>query len=516
MFKRLSIKASVFAAFGCLIVLLLATAALGQYGTRAGRSALKQTYSVQMTAAIALGDFKYNLAIARVTIDRGILSPVAPGSPESKVLLKKVRDYMSTAQSAYQRFLALPKTPDEQRLADAVSSDMDALVQSGINPTLQALEAGDTDKARDVTMNTTPKLSLALTQSSNKLNESLMSSGQSNYDDFLTRLNTVAIASALLLVVSAVFAVAAGLGVHRAIAVPLGKALAACRSIAHGDLSVKIDADRADEMGELMRGLAQMRDGLKDTVEEIVTSTASMAMATQEIAAGNRDLSRRTESQAAALEQTAASMEQMTATVKHNHESASVASDVAANAGNVARSGGELMVRVVQAMQQINAQSQQMASITSAIESIAFQTNILALNAAVEAARAGEQGRGFAVVATEVRTLAQRSAGAAKEIKALIDTATSQANDGAELVERAGATIREIVGSIEKVNGIIDSVTVASKEQADGIEQVSRAITQMDEVTQQNAALVEQTTAAAVSLEDQSRVLQQSASRFKV
>ncbi|KKB64985.1 membrane protein [Robbsia andropogonis] len=516
MLQQLSIKSRVFAAFGCLLVLLFAVAGTGQFATRSGSTALKQTYSVQTAAAIALGDFKYNLAITRVTIDRGLLRPLASGSDENRALVTKARAYLTTSKNAYARYQALPKSEEEQRLADAVNADFLKLLSEGIEPSLDGIASGDTASAQNITMNTTPNLALALTKSLTKLNDVLLQQGEQDYNAFQYLLHWVSLGSIGLLAVAVVIAIACGIGVQRAISVPLGQALQACRRIAGGDLSTPIDTRRGDEMGEMMRGLAEMRDGLRQTLQAMLSSSEAMATATQQIASGNADLSRRTESQAAALEQTAASMEELTATVKQNHANATEASDVAQQASAIARNGGGVMDQVVETMTAISAQSQQMASITSVIESIAFQTNILALNAAVEAARAGEQGRGFAVVASEVRTLAQRSANAAKEIKSLIDAANGRVEAGAGLVQTAGKTMAEIVASISRVHHIIDSVSLASREQTDGIQQVNQAVNQMDESTQQNAALVEQTAAAALSLADQSRVLQSSANRFRI
>jgi methyl-accepting chemotaxis protein len=513
MFSRYSIKTRISLAFGFLVVLLVVVAAFGQFGTRSGKAALHQTYAVQLASAVALGDTKYNLAIARVSMDRALLHPE---SPEARGLVEKSRGYLDTSKKAFARYLALPKEAGEQRLADAVSSSFETLLSGGIEPTLQALQAGDAATADKVTMTVMPNLSLALTKSTAELNDYLMRDGADNYERFQATLNMVSIASAVLLALAIAVAFGCATGLHRAISRPLAKVLDACSSIAKGDLSQRIESSGSDEMGQLIRGLAAMRDGLKETVSTVRASSESMATATQQIASGNGDLSRRTESQAAALEETAASMEELTATVKQNNASAGDASFLAGKATEVARTGGGMMNRVVATMSQISEQSTKMSTIIGTIEGIAFQTNILALNAAVEAARAGEQGRGFAVVATEVRTLAQRSANAAKEIKALIDDAVVSVNEGSGLVGSAGSTMKEIVESTQKVSDILTEVAAASKEQSDGIEQVNRAVIQMDEVTQQNAALVEQTTAAALSLAEQAKVLQGAASRFKM
>jgi methyl-accepting chemotaxis protein-1 (serine sensor receptor) len=513
MFSRLSIKIRIWATVGCLVALLLVIGVLSQFSTESGRTALRETYSVQLASAVAMGDSKYSLAIARVTMDRALLHPESPDLP---TLITKVHGYLNTSKQALARYLAQPHDAEEQRLADIVSANFDKLLNEGIEPALQALQRGDPKTADTITMKTMPDLSLALTKSTDQLNAYLLKRGADNYDGFQRMLKTMSIVSAAVMLLGIAIAALCALGLQKAISVPLNNAVRACSAISKGDLTHPIAADGHDEMGHLMRALSAMRDGLSGTVSSVRDGSASMVTATHEIAAGNADLSRRTESQAAALEQTAASMEQLTATVKQNNANASHASQLAKEASEIAASGGGVMDRVVGTMADIHDQSEKMSAIIGAIEGIAFQTNILALNAAVEAARAGEQGRGFAVVASEVRTLAQRSAAEAKEIKGLIHAAATRVGDGTGLVETAGTTMQQIVQSIRRVSDIMTEVAAASGEQSDGIEQVNRAVAQMDEVTQQNAALVEQTTAAALSLDEQAKALQLSVSRFRL
>ncbi len=262
--------------------------------------------------------------------------------------------------------------------------------------------------------------------------------------------------------------------------------------------------------------MKDMNEKLKGIVSEVRASTDSISTGTQQIATGNADLSQRTEEQASSLEETASSMEELTATVKQNAENARQANQLAAGASDVAMKGGAVVSQVVTTMSMINESSKKIVDIISVIDGIAFQTNILALNAAVEAARAGEQGRGFAVVATEVRTLAQRSAAAAKEIKSLIDDSVHKVEDGTRLVDQAGKTMDEVVNSVKRVTDIMAEISAASQEQSAGIEQVNQAVMQMDDVTQQNAALVEEAAAAAESLQEQSNNLVQVVAVFKM
>jgi methyl-accepting chemotaxis protein len=285
--------------------------------------------------------------------------------------------------------------------------------------------------------------------------------------------------------------------------------------IASGDLTQTVSL-RDSDSHSMMAAMQSMQGRLQRAIGEIRHSAEAIASATQQIAAGNNDLSQRTEQQAASLQETAASMEQLTATVKQNADNARQASGLANNASDIATKGNDVVSRVIGTMGEINESSRQIADIIGVIEGIAFQTNILALNAAVEAARAGEQGRGFAVVAGEVRSLAQRSATAAKEIKQLIGASVERVNNGSTLVEQAGATMGEILQAVRRVTDIMGEIAAASEEQSSGISQVGRAVTQMDEVTQQNAALVEQATAAAASLQNQAALLRESVNAFRV
>ena len=336
-------------------------------------------------------------------------------------------------------------------------------------------------------------------------------------DEFSAEMRTLRNGYALMGLVM-VFCISGALFVfiRRVVSVPLGEVTQAAQSLAQGDLTVHLKDGRDDEIGQLMQAMNQVGSSLEKVVAHARLCSDGLATASAEIAQGNQDLSGRTASQASALEQTAASMEQLGAAVKHNADSALTANQLAVSASAVAVQGGEVVAQVVETMKHINDSSKRIFDIISVIDGIAFQTNILALNAAVEAARAGEQGRGFAVVASEVRSLAGRSAEAAKEIKNLISASVDRVALGTTLVDQAGSTMTEVVSSIRRVTDIMGEISAASREQAAGVTQVGEAVTNMDHVTQQNAALVEEMAAAANSLKGQAQELVQTVAVFKL
>jgi methyl-accepting chemotaxis protein-1 (serine sensor receptor) len=509
--KGISIKARIGLTMAFLAALVVAISMVGLVGLTRSNDANRDTFSVRMAGAIAVAQAELYASRERLVLDRAAF---LIGTPEVPATVARGRMMRGISDDWWRKFTALPRSAEGVHLVQAVAASRDALhhaadsfgaiVTAGDNaqvvPGAKALKAayGDLSKSDD-----------ALTQY-------LTAQARARFDAAQRTFEWLRIACFAAMAVGLVAAAVSFEMLRRAIGAPLADALAHFDAIAAGDLRRPVVVRSRDEMGELLAGIAKMQRNLADTVRSVRAGGVAIATATREIAAGNVDLSSRTEEQASALQQTASSMEELTGTVKQNADNARQASGLAANASTIANRGNAVVGQVVGTMGEINDSSTKIAEIITIIEGIAFQTNILALNAAVEAARAGEEGRGFAVVAGEVRSLAQRSSAAAKEIKTLIDASVERVRAGSALVDDAGRTMGEVIGAVQRVTDIMGEIAAASGEQAKGIDEVARAVTQMDEATQQNAALVEQAAAAAQSLEDQAARLESAVAVFRV
>ncbi|QJD99565.1 HAMP domain-containing protein [Massilia forsythiae] len=513
MLTRFDIRTRLVATLAILGLLVAAAGALGVYGMQSVNAALEDTYRNQLASGLAIGASKNALSRARLVQDRAVLHP---DSPQLAALLERADGFLAKSDETWKRYLSLPQDADEKALSDATAAARKAFVENGLGAMAQALRDQDAARIDRVAMKEIQPLFAAYSDASDKLEDYQMASAQRSFDASqqlyrrILMLSVAAAAGALLL------AAAAGIALVRAIVRPLDDAVRHFDAMAAGDLSHPIGTGGTDEMGRLMRALARMQAQLAGTVRGVRDGSAAIVVASDEIAQGNLDLSRRTEQQAASLEETASSLEELTSTVRQNADNARLADDMVGSAAQLAQEGGRIVARVVDTMGEIAASSGKISEITATVEGIAFQTNILALNAAVEAARAGEQGRGFAVVASEVRTLAQRSALAARDIKALVGSAVASVDSGAVLAGQAGAAMDGIVTSVVNAAGTMNQIMLATTEQSTGIDLINQAIVQMDQVTQQNAALVEQAAAAAGALNEQAVTLERTVGMFRV
>ena len=447
----------------------------------------------------------------------GTYEALFSGGKQTDDLLPAAHKVLVESNNAFRSYASGPfASDDEKRLAKTVEQARTALVDQAIEPEFKALNDNDFNTFRNVQGENANGLYEKYSQAIDALEKLQTHSEQRQADTAAMRFRMATFLFAAIAAVAIAIGVIARAGLSVALIKPVNLTISHFKRIATGDLTIVITGRSRNEMGQLLGALTQMRDGLADTVLKVRGSTSAITHGANEIAAGNADLSARTEQQAAALQQTAASMEQLSATVKHNAENAKQANRLACGALDTVRRGGTVVSRVTETMDGITDSSRKVFEIIGIIEGIAFQTNILALNAAVEAARAGEQGRGFAVVASEVRSLAQRSGTAAKEIKALIGDSAARVEQGASLVAEASRTITEAMQSVERVAGIMGEIEAAAHEQSEGIEQVNKAITQIDEVTQRNAALVEEAAAAAKSLEGQADLLRDAVAVFRL
>lgn len=502
--------------FAVVMVTLLAVAAAGLAGQRHALTAMQTIFYDRTEPLADLGRIHYLEARNRIILQD------AAGRGDTAHAAKRMKEFdanLAEAASRWKTYMATRLTPEESDSAKRLEQVMQSYHARATYPTAAALREGRFDDAKELLTKQVSPLNPPVVEAMDALIGLQVRVAKEEFEQSeatAARLDAVSVAATVFGILLGTLVV---VGTLRSVTQRLGAdpaALAqAVNRFAEGDLAPVAGADRAPP-GSVLAAMGAMQGKLASIVGQVRSGSDSIATASSQIAQGNLDLSSRTEEQASSLQQTAASMEQLGSTVRQNADNARQANQLALGASEIAAKGGAVVAQVVDTMKGINDSSRQIADIISVIDGIAFQTNILALNAAVEAARAGEQGRGFAVVASEVRSLAQRSAQAAKEIKGLIGASVARVDSGTALVDQAGATMQQIVSSIGRVTDIMGEIASASLEQSNGVSQVGVAVTQMDKVTQENAALVEESAAAAESLKAQAQALVQAVSVFKL
>jgi len=512
MFKNLTIKTRLIAVLGFLVFELIVGFAIGILNLSKANGTLEEMYSDRLTALVQLDEVGRMIMLNQLNLAKA--SPPNAGDTEATLALVDANAKRLAAR--WDEYLRTEMDDTEKTLAIRFDAERKAFLEQGMQPAIAAIRAHDAERAAAIVNGDMQRLFAPMNATFTELLDMQQKAAQDDYASSQELYQLVLAVCVAGLAFGVIVAVVLGWTLVRAIVGPLQQAVKIAGGVAQGDLTQKIEVRSNDETGRLMAALKDMNDSLVEIVTRVRAGTDNIATASSEIADGNLDLSSRTEQQAGSLEETASSMEELTSTVKQNADNARQANMLAGSASEVAGKGGVVVAQVVETMGAINTSANKIVEIISVIDGIAFQTNILALNAAVEAARAGEQGRGFAVVAGEVRSLAQRSAAAAKEIKLLIDDSVDKVHHGAALVDQAGATMNEIVQSVSRVTDIMAEITAASQEQTAGIEQVNAAVAQMDQTTQQNAALVEQASAAAQSLQQEATTLARTVGAFRI
>jgi methyl-accepting chemotaxis protein len=519
--RHLRIKTIIMSVVALLIGIVMAVGALGYYNTQT---------AVSLLEGMSLRDSRQQAMIGNIMLgmetNRSQLLQALQHNPATEyaklhdhpltVHFKQIADNTAALEAGRDAFSASLRTPQAKELVRAWYEQSNGLGIDDIRNATRALEAGQWDEAERILItrvNPGYKKGQPAYQALQGLFEQRSRANAALAHREIDLHNMAMLAA---IIVGCLACIGAAVFLARRILRPLGEAVAIARKVAQGDLSGNIQSDARNEFGQLLSALRDMNASLANIVGEVRGDAETIAAASSQITAASMDLSGRTEQQAGTLEETAASVEELSSTVKQNAGNAQQANALAVSASAIAVRGGAVVGNVVQTMGAIQASARKIADITGVIDGIAFQTNILALNAAVEAARAGEQGRGFAVVAGEVRTLAQRAGAAAKEIKELINDSVEKVDNGSRLADQAGATMQEVVDSIGRVAGIMGEITVASQEQSLGIEQIHQAVSQMDQVTQQNAAMVEEAAGAAQSLQQQAAGLTELVSVFRL
>ncbi|TFW33194.1 methyl-accepting chemotaxis protein [Massilia horti] len=512
MFKNTTIKTRLIFVIVLLGLELVVGAVVGLFSLGQANDEMASMYDDRLVCLGQLDTIVRQLDQNQLDVAQAVTAEPA----RVRVLLDEIATSRQLIAQQWQAYSATKMTDREREVAARFSEARAKFLSEALEPAVAAIRAGDLQRATTLVHGPLSQLFQPVRASIDELIQ--LQLGEAEQADKRSRSTYELVRLVCLsgMALGLVLAAVVGAMLVRGIVNPLEEAVRIAGAVASGDLTQDIDVKSNDETGRLMRALKEMNQGLANIVGQVRAGTDTIATASGQIAAGNLDLSSRTEQQAAALEETASSMEELTSTVRQNADNARQANALALSASEVAGKGGAVVTEVVATMGAINGSATRIADIIGVIDGIAFQTNILALNAAVEAARAGEQGRGFAVVASEVRSLAQRSAAAAKEIKALIDDSVQKVHHGSELVDRAGATMGEIVQSVSRVTDIMAEIMAASQEQIGGIEQVNQAITQMDQTTQQNAALVEQASAAAQALREEADGLAKAVGTFRL
>ncbi|AZI89087.1 MULTISPECIES: methyl-accepting chemotaxis protein [Kosakonia] len=501
--------------FGLLLSIFLISSASNLWSLTRSNDSLDNV-NKEIRVVLSVIDPINHSRTLRVRLMEAMINASLGDSQKTQASLESANEVMQKASAAFNNYLAAPRVAGEDALATPYRQAWQNYVDNGLRPLMDAAKNNDTARFNQLVSTTIPQLDRQfeitldnLLAFREKYAQQLNTEAQSRFVNSMVTLGVFALLFTLIIV--GIFIL-----LRRRVLSPLDAARLHCQKMAAGELNLPVVSNSKDEIGGMMSALEQMRLSLVQIISQVRNSSQSVAYAAEEIAAGNTDLSARTEEQAASLGQTAASMEELTSTVKHTSENTQQANSLAGNMRSAAQEGNAIVEEAVVSMKEIETSSGKIGTIIGIIEDIAFQTNILALNAAVEAARAGEQGRGFAVVATEVRNLAQRSSVAAKEIKELIELSGRQVLVGSDRVTSAGESMQRIINSVKQVSELMSEIALSTGEQSRGIDQINLAVAQMDTVTQQNAALVEEASAAAYSLKEQSQLLEEAVAVFKL